>query len=216
MDRIPFWKRFIDIGAAGVALIACLPLMLALAVAIKAASPGPVFHKQRRVGRHGKVFTLWKFRTMRVDADDALHKDHLARLIESDAPMVKLDMADDPRIFPLGRILRRCYLDELPQLINVLAGQMSLVGPRPCTPYEVLQYKSPHMKRFSALPGMTGLWQVSGKNKTTFTEMIQLDIEYARNVSPGLDLKILLKTVPTILTEIRRSNYADSSHRPVD
>ena len=138
---------------------------------------------------------------MRVGANSTVHQDHLSNLIAQDRPMTKLDDSQDPRIFPLGRIVRRCYLDELPQLINVLRGEMSLIGPRPCIPYEAEQYKAWQTERFAAVPGMTGLWQVSGKNKTTFKEMIRLDIAYARNCSLWLDLSILLKTLPVIIEE---------------
>jgi lipopolysaccharide/colanic/teichoic acid biosynthesis glycosyltransferase len=200
-DPFPVWKRVIDVAGATMGLILLSPLLFLIAATIKAVSPGPALLKQKRIGRHGKPFMLWKFRTMRPDANPASHQDHLKSLIAADTPMIKLDVGDDPRIFPFGRILRRCYLDELPQLINVLRGEMSLVGPRPCMPYEAAHYKSWHKRRFAAVPGMTGLWQVSGKNKTTFSEMIFLDVFYASRVSFLLDAKILLSTIPAILAE---------------
>jgi lipopolysaccharide/colanic/teichoic acid biosynthesis glycosyltransferase len=138
---------------------------------------------------------------MRPNADAAVHRDHFKSLIEADTPMIKLDVRDDPRVFPFGKVLRRLCLDELPQLINVFRGEMSLVGPRPCMPYEARHYKPRQRRRFAAVPGMTGLWQVSGKNRTTFNEMISLDIEYAGRVSFLLDMKILFKTIPSILSE---------------
>ncbi|HYR88197.1 MAG TPA: sugar transferase [Terriglobia bacterium] len=196
------WKRALDLAVSSAALVVLSPLLLLIAGVIKAVSPGPAFLKQERVGRYGKIFSLWKFRTMRHGADTGLHENHLNRLIATDSPMIKLDVNKDPRIFPFGRIIRRLYLDELPQLINVFRGEMSLVGPRPCMPYEVQHYKLWQMRRFDAVPGMTGLWQVSGKNKTTFNQMIHLDIFYATRVSFLMDIRILLRTIPSILAEI--------------
>jgi lipopolysaccharide/colanic/teichoic acid biosynthesis glycosyltransferase len=190
-----------DISVASAGLILASPLFLAIAALIKIASSGPALLKQQRIGRYGKPFSLWKFRTMHLGANCGVHEDHLKELIARDAPMVKLDAGLDSRIIPFGRILRRTCLDELPQLFNVLRGEMSLVGPRPCMPYEAQQYQDWQKRRFEAVPGMTGLWQVSGKNKTTFTEMVRLDIAYAERVSPALDLKILFKTIPAILSE---------------
>ena len=201
-SAFPFWKRTLDLVLAGTALIFTLPLFLAIAAIIKLTSPGPAFHRQERVGRFQKPFMIWKFRTMRTNADASSHQAHFEKLIATDTPMVKLDARSDPRVFPFGRILRSTYLDELPQLFNVLMGDMSLVGPRPCIAYEAEQYEEWQKRRFDAMPGMTGLWQVSGKNKTTFSEMIQLDIKYATGVSPMLDLKILLKTIPAIVSDI--------------
>ena len=143
-------------------------------------------------------FTFLKLRTMRADNDPGRHRAHLKELITSDRPMAKLDNAEDPRIVPGGRILRKLCLDELPQLVNVLKGEMSLVGPRPCLPYEAEEYLRWHSNRFDVLPGLTGLWQVSGKNRLTFKQMIRLDISYCRNMSLWLDLKILLRTGPTV------------------
>jgi len=201
-DPIPVWKRAIDLVASGLGLLLLSPLLLLVVVAVKLSSPGPAFLKQKRVGREGKTFTIWKFRTMRQNADHSVHQQHLKRLIEMDMPMMKLDSAADPRVFPLGKLIRRSYIDELPQLINVFRGEMSLVGPRPCLPYEAERFKPWQRARFRILPGMTGLWQVSGKNRTTFTQMIEFDIEYADRLSFWLDAKILLKTVPVIVSEM--------------
>jgi lipopolysaccharide/colanic/teichoic acid biosynthesis glycosyltransferase len=200
--RVPTWKRAVDIVGSLIALIFLSPIFLLAAIVIKVASPGPVFYKQERVGRNGKLFRMWKFRTMHVDADSTLHQNHLSSLITMDSSMTKLDALRDPRIVPFGNIMRRSYLDELPQLINVLRGEMSLVGPRPCIPYEAQEYRLWQTKRFDTLPGMTGLWQVSGKNKTTFKEMIRFDIAYSRQCSFWLDVGVLLKTVPAIVAEI--------------
>jgi lipopolysaccharide/colanic/teichoic acid biosynthesis glycosyltransferase len=135
---------------------------------------------------------------MRADNDSGCHEAHLKELIRSDRPMEKLDTGRDPRIIPGGRVLRKMCIDELPQLVNVLRGEMSLVGPRPCLPYEAEDYLRWHSHRFDVLPGLTGLWQVSGKNRLSFKQMIRLDIAYCQRMSPWLDLTIMLRTVPTI------------------
>lgn len=201
-SRLPIWKRSIDVAGSLVGLVLLSPIFLLVALLIKAVSPGPAFYKQKRIGRHGKAFMMWKFRTMRPDAESTLHQEHMSSLITQENSMTKLDARRDPRVFSFGKVLRRCYVDELPQLINVLRGDMSLVGPRPCIPYEAKQYTPWQTGRFEAVPGMTGLWQVQGKNRTTFKEMVRLDIAYARNRSFLLDAGVLLKTVPTILAEI--------------
>jgi lipopolysaccharide/colanic/teichoic acid biosynthesis glycosyltransferase len=190
-----------DILLSSLGLVLLSPVLLAVTVIIRIVSPGPAFLKQERIGLYKKPFRLWKFRTMRVGADSAAHQNHLRDLIASNTPMVKLDAASDPRVFPFGKLLRRTCLDELPQLINVFRGEMSLVGPRPCMPYEVQHYQEWQKKRFQAMPGMTGLWQVSGKNKTTFTEMVRLDIAYLESVSFPLDLKIIGRTIPAIASD---------------
>jgi lipopolysaccharide/colanic/teichoic acid biosynthesis glycosyltransferase len=197
-----FWKRGMDVVVALLALLLLSPLFLLIALFIKIVSPGPVFFRQTRVGRLGRRFDIWKFRTMNVDADSSAHENHLEALISRDQPMEKLDAQDDPRIIPCGKLIRQTGVDELPQLFNVLRGEMSLVGPRPCIPYEAEKFLLWQRARFDALPGITGLWQVSGKNRTTFQEMIRLDIRYARNVSFWLDVKILCKTVPAILEQL--------------
>jgi lipopolysaccharide/colanic/teichoic acid biosynthesis glycosyltransferase len=170
----------------------------AVALVIKLGSPGPVLFRQKRVGYKGREFTIFKFRTMQTDAKDESHRQHLAELIKSNNPMVKLDARKDPRLIPLGSALRATGLDELPQILNVLRGDMSLVGPRPCIPYEYALYEPWHRRRFDAVPGLTGLWQVSGKNRTTFDEMVRLDIQYAERRSLGLDLAIIAKTLPAL------------------
>ncbi len=196
--RIPGWKRVVDRLGAAVALLLASPLFLGIGAYIKLVSPGPVLFRQTRIGYKGRPFTFLKFRTMHPDIDSSSHRDHLKSLIRSDAPMMKLDSTDDPRIIPGAKILRRTCLDELPQLFNVLKGEMSLVGPRPCLPYEVEEYRRWHTHRFDVLPGLTGLWQVSGKNKLSFQQMIRLDIAYALSLSLIQDLKILLLTGPVI------------------
>jgi len=196
---IPIWKRLVDFFGALLLMILLSPLFLLIALFIKIVSPGPVFYRQERIGYLGRPFTFWKFRTMHVNNDGTGHKRYLSHLIEGDAPMAKLDDGRDPRIIPFGKFLRYSCLDEFPQLINVFWGDMSLVGPRPCLPYEADMYLRWHTRRFDTVPGMTGLWQVSGKNRLTFKEMIRLDIRYSRKMSPGLDAKILLLTGPAIL-----------------
>ena len=163
----------------------------------------PVFFKQERVGLSGKRFQLFKFRTMKVKNNDSIHRGYVKELINGDSdgdkPMIKLD---DSRIIPMGKFIRVTFFDELPQLINVFRGEMSLVGPRPCIPYEAEEYLRWHTRRFDITPGLTGLWQVSGKNMTTFKEMIRFDITYTVKRSFLLDTLILLKTPLVIVDQI--------------
>jgi len=158
-------------------------------------SPGPVLFRQPRAGRYGRPFTVFKFRSMYVNAEAELEK--LRARNEASGPLFKL--RDDPRRTRVGRLLRETSLDELPQLLNVLRGDMSLVGPRPAILSEVAQYQDWHLKRLEVLPGITGLWQVSGRSDLTFDEMVMLDIYYGENWSLGLDLRIILRTVPQVL-----------------
>jgi lipopolysaccharide/colanic/teichoic acid biosynthesis glycosyltransferase len=174
------------------------PLMLILAAGIKLVSRGPVFFRQERIGTGEKKFLCLKLRTMHANAETGNHQRHLTSLLESDAPMKKMDCGDK-RLIPGAWLLRSTGLDELPQLINVLRGEMSLVGPRPCTTYEFEKYQDWQRERFDTAPGLTGLWQVSGKNRTTFTKMIELDIHYARTSCLRLDLGIMLRTFPVLL-----------------
>ncbi len=212
LQQTRIWKRAFDILCSIVTLIILSPLFLLLSLLIKLVSKGPVFFKQQRVGYKGQTFTMWKFRTFRVNADAAEHKQYVTELINGAAqngtvaekkPMTKLDNHD--KRIPFGKILRKMCVDELPQLINVFRGEMSLVGPRPPLVYEVDQYLPWHYSRFDVLPGMTGLWQVSGKNRLTFNEMVRLDIQYSRRQSVWLDTKILLKTPLAIVSEIKDS-----------
>ena len=202
--QLPLWKDILDVFLSLVALILLSPLFLLIAVYIKIADPGPVFFRQGRIGFRGKKFECWKFRTMKVNNDAAAHEEYLKSLIQGgDQAMVKLDAKKDPRIIPLGWILRQSGLDELPQLVNVLRGDMSLVGPRPCLPYEAKEYDQWHGERFDTAPGLTGLWQVSGKNRTTFKDMMRFDIRYSRSMSFWMELQILFKTFPAIAQQIR-------------
>ena len=201
-QKMPIWKRAIDILGSSIGLILLSPLFLLTAALIKIMSPGPVFFRQGRVGHSGKIFTFLKFRTMKVNNDATTHRKYLKELINGDSdvdkPMKKL--GNDSRIIPMGKFLRKSCIDELPQLINVIRGEMSLVGPRPCIPYEAEEYLRWHTRRFDITPGMTGLWQVNGKNHTTFKKMIRLDIKYAEQLSFWLDTKILLKTPIVVLS----------------
>jgi lipopolysaccharide/colanic/teichoic acid biosynthesis glycosyltransferase len=192
-----------------------MPLFLLVALLIKVVSPGPILFRQERVGYLGRVFTIWKFRTMHVNADTAVHQQYLRELINDEKELTKLDDGKDDRIIPFGRILRAAGIDELPQLINVLLGDMSLVGPRPCMPYEAREFRPWQTRRFDTVPGLTGLWQVSGKNRTTFKEMMRLDIAYTKKRALLLDAKIFLLTIPAILDQIvDKKVYAHASSQP--
>lgn len=198
----PHWKRVLDLSLIILALPFLLPLALAIALFIRMVSRGPILFRQERIGRGGQKFLCFKFRTMIVGANSTSHEGHLRRLISSDAPMTKMDKQGDSRIIPFGVFLRATGLDELPQLINVLRGEMSVVGPRPCLPYEFEHYLPWQYERCNVAPGLTGLWQVSGKNKTTFSQMIRLDIEYSRRRSLMLDLEIIFRTIPALLAQV--------------
>jgi lipopolysaccharide/colanic/teichoic acid biosynthesis glycosyltransferase len=200
---VPLWKRVLDICCVMFAGATLLPMLLLIAIAIKLGSKGPVLFKQERIGLCGKRFIIFKFRTMIPSADTSVHESHVAALIENNKPMAKLDANGDPRVTAFGRLLRVAGLDELPQFINVLRGEMSIVGPRPCLPSEFNKYLPWQRERFLTRPGLTGLWQVSGKNRTTFNEMIDLDVQYVRERSLWLDLKIILKTIPAVMAEVR-------------
>jgi lipopolysaccharide/colanic/teichoic acid biosynthesis glycosyltransferase len=202
---VPRSKRLIDILGGSICLVLFFPVFLAVGTLIKIVSPGPVFFRQERLGYLGKPFTMWKFRTMTMNTNTEVHEEHFRTLVRSDTPMRKLDDDADARVIPFGKVLRKLGLDELPQLINVLRGEMSLIGPRPCLEYEANVYKDWHRGRFNTLPGMTGLWQVRGKNKTTLTEMMRMDINYVRRKSFLLDLKITLMTWPAIMLQALES-----------
>ncbi len=206
----PLGKRISDIIISLVCLMLVSPLFLCIAIFIKIVSPGPVFFLQERVGCWGKTFTMIKFRTMNPHQENtSIHKEYVSGLINSTKsnnvgearPMIKLD--DNRNIILFGNILRKFCIDELPQLINVLRGDMSLIGPRPPIPYEVEEYDGWHNGRLNTVPGITGLWQVSGKNRLTFDQMTRLDINYSRNRSFWMDIKIMIKTPFAILSQVR-------------
>jgi lipopolysaccharide/colanic/teichoic acid biosynthesis glycosyltransferase len=196
---IPSWKRMLDVTLIVMSLPFLVPVGVIVFVFVKIASPGPAFFRQQRVGHMRRKFMCLKFRTMRVNADTVVHQEHLQQLMKTNQPTRKLDCAGDKRLIFGGMWLRAAGVDELPQLFNVLRGDMSLVGPRPCTPFEFELFSERYKQRCEAPPGLTGLWQVSGKNKTTFEEMIDLDLKYVREKSLGLDLKIIGLTVPAIM-----------------
>lgn len=189
-------KRFIDVAGSLVGLIILSPVFLLTALAVKATSRGPVFYVSDRVGKDGETFRFIKFRTMRTEAD--ADKPLLIDLNEVDGPIFKIK--EDPRITPVGRFLRRSSLDELPQLVHVLTGEMSLVGPRPPIPEEVELYTDHHFSRLAVKPGLTCLWQVSGRSNLDFETWVELDIEYINNWSLTYDLRLLARTVPAVLS----------------
>jgi lipopolysaccharide/colanic/teichoic acid biosynthesis glycosyltransferase len=199
-------RRCFDLAISSVLILLLSPLLIGVALAIRLDSRGPALFRQRRVGHWEKEFTLYKFRSMRVDADPRGHQEYVTALIKGEnrgqenrgETLYKL--AVDNRITPVGRWIRRWSLDELPQLFNVVKGDMTLVGPRPAIPYEVSEYPSWYRERFSVKPGLTGYWQVSGRNERTYEEMVRLDIEYAERRTLGLDLLILLKTPWVVLS----------------
>jgi lipopolysaccharide/colanic/teichoic acid biosynthesis glycosyltransferase len=217
---VPGWKSALDITCILLALPIWLPLMILLMLVTRLASPGPIFYRQKRVGLGGRHFFIWKFRTMKLSAETQTHERYFQELMRVDRPMTKLDVHGDPRLAPFGRILRASGLDELPQIFNVLCGEMSLVGPRPCLPNEFAHYEPWQRERVNGLPGLTGYWQVNGKNKTTFNEMVTMDLFYLKNMSVLLDLKIMLKTCSAIAEQLfesrsaARRNLQDSSPRP--
>ena len=189
-------KRAFDLLFAWIGVLAGLPLWLVLILAIKCESKGPVFYRQTRIGKAGRRFAMLKFRSMVEDADERLNELHAVN--EASGPLFK--MKDDPRITALGRRMRRFSIDEFPQLLNVIKGDMSLVGPRPPLPHEVERYSEHDWRRLEVLPGMTGLWQVSGRSSLTFDEMVRLDLFYIENWSVGLDLALLMRTVPAVFS----------------
>jgi lipopolysaccharide/colanic/teichoic acid biosynthesis glycosyltransferase len=199
-------KRAIDVLLATTAMLVLLPLFIVATVLVRATSRGPAFFRQTRIGRDRRPFEMWKFRTMYEDSDDAIHREFVAGL-RTDIPSDRVDGKDvyklthDPRITPLGRWLRRLSVDELPQLINVLQGTMSLVGPRPALAWELELFGTlpRYPDRFAVKPGITGLWQVSGRGMLTMREAVTLDAEYVDRRSFGLDLLILLRTIPAVL-----------------
>ena len=198
---IPGWKRSLDLFLVIVSSPIWLGVFALCAIWIKLVSKGAVFFKQERIGCGEEPFTIYKFRTMKQGADTSVHEQYFRGLIDGKAAMTKLDDRD-PRLIPGGKLLRAAGLDELAQLINVLRGEMSLVGPRPCTRAELEKYLPGFKRRFAGLPGITGSWQVNGKNLTTFRRMIALDVVYLRKLSLGGDLSIILRTFPTVLGQL--------------
>jgi lipopolysaccharide/colanic/teichoic acid biosynthesis glycosyltransferase len=202
-----FAKRVIDVAAALVVLIVGFPFFLAVALLIRLTSKGPVFYLQQRVGERGGIFTLYKFRTMRQNVDDTIHREFARSFIEGRMSNSSLDekapsiykLTHDPRITRVGNFLRKTSLDELPQFINILRGEMTIVGPRPPLQYELEYYEEWHKLRLEVKPGLTGLWQVSGRSSVPFNEMVKLDLYYIEHWTLLLDLKIMLRTIPVML-----------------
>jgi lipopolysaccharide/colanic/teichoic acid biosynthesis glycosyltransferase len=203
-------KRAIDLAGAAAGLTALFPIMLIVAVAIAFDSRGPIVYKQVRLGRRGRPFVFYKFRSMYPDADESIHRKYVRGIIQSgrrsgadrneSKPWSKLE--SDARVTPVGRFIRKTCLDELPQLLNVLKGDLSLVGPRPPLPYEASVYDSWHLRRLlDVKPGVTGLWQVEGRNRATFDDMVRMDLRYVRQWSIALDLKILLRTFLIVVSK---------------
>jgi lipopolysaccharide/colanic/teichoic acid biosynthesis glycosyltransferase len=199
---IPCWKRAIDVAFCLAVLPLFALLALVMAVVMKIASPGPILFRQERIGYLGRRFMCYKFRTMIVGANSKPHQKYCENLIDSNAPMAKLDDKRDPRVIPGGWLLRASGMDELPQIINVIKGDMSLVGPRPCVTYEYEKFLPWQQERFSAMPGLTGLWQVSGKNQITYEQMLRMDVRYVQTISWWLDCKIMFLTAPTLFGQI--------------
>jgi lipopolysaccharide/colanic/teichoic acid biosynthesis glycosyltransferase len=201
-------KRAMDIAGSALLLVLCGPLLLVIAAVVKASSQGPVLFKQYRVGQYGRRFTFLKFRSMRADNDPSVHREYVTKLIAGEAERIPshaddkgvYKLAHDKRITPIGRFLRKTSLDELPQFLNVLKGDMSLVGPRPPIPYELAAYQTWHRRRvLEVKPGITGLWQVTGRSRVKFDDMVRLDLRYAMSWSPWLDLKILMRTPGAVI-----------------
>ena len=201
-------KRFVDVVGAAVLLVVSAPLFAAIAVAIRVDSRGPVLLRQERCGQGGRRFLCLKFRSMHADADEGPHRRYVLSLIKDDADTSTdgvYKLANDERVTRLGHWLRRSSLDELPQLWNVLRGDMSLVGPRPPLPYEVEHYDARQHERLTCRPGLTGLWQVSGRNQLSYRQMCEIDVRYVREWNHGLDARILLRTLPVVLLNSGRA-----------
>jgi exopolysaccharide production protein ExoY len=204
---VPGWKRCMDVSFVLLAMPLWLPLMILIGLWIKATSSGPVFFRQARIGLRTRPFTMLKFRSMKAGADTRSHEEHFRSLVQNGGSMVKLDLFRDDRLIPGGRFLRMTGLDELPQIFNVLRGTMSLVGPRPCTMKELELYSGAQKARFNVLPGITGYWQVSGKNKTTFNQMVEMDIQYGKRMSLVFDLVILVGTFPALALQALEARW---------
>jgi lipopolysaccharide/colanic/teichoic acid biosynthesis glycosyltransferase len=201
-------KRMMDIAGSAFMLIVCLPLFAVIALAVKLTSKGPILFRQDRIGQYGRRFTFLKFRSMRANNDESVHKEYVKQLIAGVADRIQTNgngegvfkLAGDKRITPIGKFLRKTSLDELPQFLNVLRGDMSLVGPRPPLPYELAAYQTWHRRRvLQVKPGITGLWQVTGRSRVRFDDMVRLDLRYAISWSPWLDFKILLRTPGAVI-----------------
>ena len=195
-----FIKRVIDISISLILLILLIPILIVVSILIKLESTGPVFFRQSRIGQNGHPFTIYKFRTMYVYANENIQRKYLKEILEKENEQPVFRIVDDPKITRIGRFLRITSLDELPQLINILKGDMSLVGPRPSLPFEYSKYEDWQKERVTVKPGITGLWQISGRFRMSYDEMVKLDISYIKKRSILLDIEILIKTVSLVLT----------------
>lgn len=202
---IPLWKRWLDLILIAMTFPVWLSALAFVSLWIRIVSPGPLLYRQERIGYWGRRFMILKFRTMHVNSETLSHEGYFEKLMQSNCPMTKLDVCGDARLIRGGRIIRALGLDELPQLFNVMRSEMSLVGPRPCTPHEFDRYRPEDKLRVNAPPGLTGYWQVNGKNKTSFSQMISMDIYYGQRMSMLMDLVIILKTVPAIGIQVCES-----------
>jgi lipopolysaccharide/colanic/teichoic acid biosynthesis glycosyltransferase len=205
-------KRLIDVCISALALVVTLPALVVLSAAISLDSPGPPIFKQKRMGARPRFnsgglvwevreFPFYKFRSMHCDANEEPHREYIRHCIQDNTATSQFKLSHDARVTRMGRFLRRTSLDELPQLINVLKGEMSLVGPRPVPAYEVELYQDSHCKRLAAIPGITGLWQVTARGQRGFEEMVRLDVAYVERASLSLDFEILLRTIPAVLSQ---------------
>lgn len=201
-SRLLVWKRVLDVFLVVLSLPFVVPLMIVIVLWIRLVSRGPALFRQERIGWDGNRFVLYKFRSMKLGCGTSPHEVYLENLIISNSPMIKLDLVCDLRVIPGGCLLRSAGLDELPQLLNVLRGEMSLVGPRPCLPEEYRFFSEKQRERFKVLPGLTGIWQVNGKNRTTFREMNHMDVYYVNHASLTLDLQIMMKTPSALLLQM--------------
>jgi lipopolysaccharide/colanic/teichoic acid biosynthesis glycosyltransferase len=196
--------RLSDVLAGCILLLACMPLLILIALLVAGTSRGGPIFRQVRLGRDKQPFVMYKFRTMYAGCDDRLHREYMRRVLLGSPPLVRAyglcKLVDDPRVTRVGRALRRCSIDELPQLLNVIRGDMALVGPRPVLPWEAALFRPEHCARFDVRPGITGLWQVSGRSRLSMPEALDLDLEYVKTRCLWLDVKILLRTVPIVLS----------------
>jgi lipopolysaccharide/colanic/teichoic acid biosynthesis glycosyltransferase len=212
-ESIPTWKRLLDLSLIFLTTPVWLSTMGFVSLWILMVSPGPLLYRQERIGYRGRRFMILKFRTMHVNSETLSHEDYFEKLMQSNCPMTKLDIRGDSRLIRGGRILRALGLDELPQLFNVMRSEMSLVGPRPCTPHEFDHYRPEQKLRITAPPGLTGYWQVNGKNKTSFSQMISMDIYYGQHMSVLMDMGIILKTLPAIGIQVCESVSRKTSYK---
>lgn len=196
------WECILDVTVCLIVFVLLSPAFIAAVLTIKLVSRGPVMYKQKRIGYGGEAFMIYKLRTMDVSSQTKVHDQYSISIIKKDEPLRKLDSVGDNRLIPFGKIIRASGIDELPQVINVLKREMSFIGPRPCLPAEYAAFSSEHLKRFQVLPGLTGLWQVSGKNHLTFKQMVSLDSKYVDEKSIPLYFWILLKTPGVLLGQI--------------